>query len=296
MREGPQHARSTPAKSRDLDTGTTLVGPQSRPAATPPPHRPALRVLPRVRSPPRRRERVWCRLLGCRARCAGGVARQERTGASLQVLRQCTRDSHASIGGAALSKARPMLCVGQRRPGAASTQGDEPSNGAKAGRAGKRDARPRHSAHACSKRSCALAQILREQSPHLSCRPRASARAPVPICGRPPACKRSAVVQRIACDHMSGLLSRSHMTAAKMVSATRGPNRVAVSDATGYRGVSRVLGSIDHTNCSVSSKLPAFPSIVLALQIEPESALLPNALPNRAAISAVTARFSLMMS
>jgi len=27
-------------------------------------------------------------------------------------------------------------------------------------------------------------------------------------------------VNRIACDHMSGLLSRSHMTAAKMVSAT----------------------------------------------------------------------------
>src|SRR5262249_57223313 len=32
---------------------------------------------------------------------------------------------------------------------------------------------------------------------------------------------------RIACDHMSGLLSRSHMTAAKMVSATRVPNTFA---------------------------------------------------------------------
>ena len=67
-------------------------------------------------------------------------------------------------------------------------------------------------------------------------------------------------MDRIACDHMSGLLSRSHMTAAKMVSATRVPNSPAVSDATGSRGVSRVLGSIDHTNCSVSSKLPAFPT------------------------------------
>ena len=67
-------------------------------------------------------------------------------------------------------------------------------------------------------------------------------------------------VRRIACDHMSGLLSRPHMTAAEMVSATRVPNRVAVSSATGSRGVSRVLGSIDHTNCSVPSKLPAFPA------------------------------------
>ena len=63
---------------------------------------------------------------------------------------------------------------------------------------------------------------------------------------------------RIACDHMSGLMSRSHMTAAKMVSATRGPNIAAISDTNGSRGVSRVLGSIDHTICSVSSKLPAF--------------------------------------
>ena len=34
---------------------------------------------------------------------------------------------------------------------------------------------------------------------------------------------------RIACDHMSGLLMRSHMTAAKMGSATRVPNSAAVS-------------------------------------------------------------------
>jgi len=38
------------------------------------------------------------------------------------------------------------------------------------------------------------------------------------------------------------------------------------------------------------------PSIVRALQVEPESALFPNVLPNRAAMSGVTARFSLMMS
>src|SRR5262245_41746570 len=94
----------------------------------------------------------------------------------------------------------------------------------------------------------------------LSYRNFAPAKYPVPICGRPPACKRVAVVHRIACDHMSGLLSRSHMTAAKMVSATRVPNRAAAWDATGYRGVSRVLGSIDHTDCSVSSKLPALPT------------------------------------
>jgi hypothetical protein len=67
-------------------------------------------------------------------------------------------------------------------------------------------------------------------------------------------------VRRIACDHMSGLLSRPHTTAAKMVSATPGPNSVATSQATGSRGVSGVLGSIDHTNCLVSSKLPAFPA------------------------------------
>ena len=74
-----------------------------------------------------------------------------------------------------------------------------------------------------------------------------------------------AVVHRIACDHMSGLLSRPYMTAAKMVSATRVPNRAAAWDATGSRGVSRVLGSIDHTNCSVSSKLPALPAGQIAL-------------------------------
>jgi len=42
-----------------------------------------------------------------------------------------------------------------------------------------------------------------------------------PICGRPPACKSfGSSADQIACDHMSGLLSRSHMTAAKMGFAT----------------------------------------------------------------------------
>src|SRR2546426_4472375 len=50
-----------------------------------------------------------------------------------------------------------------------------------------------------------------------------------PICGRPPACKSFAAADRIACDHMSGLLMRSHMTAAKMGFATRGPNITAMS-------------------------------------------------------------------
>src|SRR5712691_10936307 len=76
------------------------------------------------------------------------------------------------------------------------------------------------------------------------------------ICGRPPACKSFAAADRIACDHMSGLLMRSHMTAAKMGFATRGPNIIAMSGtADGFLGVFRVLRSIDHTICSVSSKL-----------------------------------------
>jgi len=48
-------------------------------------------------------------------------------------------------------------------------------------------------------------------------------------------------VNPIACDHMSGLLSRSHMTAAKMGSATRGPNNQTASFANGSHGLSRVL-------------------------------------------------------
>ena len=56
------------------------------------------------------------------------------------------------------------------------------------------------------------------------------------------------MVHRIACDHMSGLLSRPHMTAAKMGSATRGPNITAACFADGSHGFPRVLGSIDHTH------------------------------------------------
>lgn len=48
---------------------------------------------------------------------------------------------------------------------------------------------------------------------------------------------------QIACAHMSGLMSRSHMTAAKMVSATRVPNTISTFDvsASGALGVARVL-------------------------------------------------------
>ena len=62
---------------------------------------------------------------------------------------------------------------------------------------------------------------------------------------------------RIACAHMSGLMSRSHMTAAKMGSATRGPNTIMTFDnlASGAHGLARVLGSIDHAIYSFSSKL-----------------------------------------
>jgi len=56
---------------------------------------------------------------------------------------------------------------------------------------------------------------------------------------------------------MSGLMSRSHMTAAKMGSATRGPNTIMTFNnlASGAHGLARVLGSIDHAIYSFSSKL-----------------------------------------
>ena len=97
--------------------------------------------------------------------------------------------------------------------------------------------------------------------------------SPESICGRPPGLQE---IERgatwIACDHMSGLLSRSHMTAAKMGSATRTPNIQAMSGAIGSRGLSRVLGSIDHTICSVSSKLPGLSSrTMLALPLNSSS-------------------------
>ena len=53
------------------------------------------------------------------------------------------------------------------------------------------------------------------------------------------------VQTRIACDHMYGLLSRSHRTAAKMGSAAEVPNISAVLDTDGFHGVSPAFGSID---------------------------------------------------
>ena len=44
---------------------------------------------------------------------------------------------------------------------------------------------------------------------------------------------------RSDCGHMSGLLSRSHMTAAKMGFTARAPNIIAVTDTNGFHGVSR---------------------------------------------------------
>jgi hypothetical protein len=74
--------------------------------------------------------------------------------------------------------------------------------------------------------------------------------------GGPRLARLGARADRIACGHMSGLLSRSHVTAAKMGSATRDPNiAAALQAAHGFRGESRVLGSIDHAICSGSSKL-----------------------------------------
>src|SRR5260370_27302256 len=65
-------------------------------------------------------------------------------------------------------------------------------------------------------------------------------------------------VNPIACDDMSGLLSRSHMTAAKMGSATRGPNNQTASFANGSHGLCRVLGSIDHSHLLEQARPPAY--------------------------------------
>src|SRR5216683_6400371 len=67
----------------------------------------------------------------------------------------------------------------------------------------------------------------------------------------------AAAADRIACDHMSGLLSRSHTTAAKMGSTTRGPNNQTASFANGSHGLPRVLGSIDHTHLLEQARPPA---------------------------------------
>ena len=56
---------------------------------------------------------------------------------------------------------------------------------------------------------------------------------------------------RIACDHMSGLLTRSQMTAGQDgVRDASSKQGGGFERATGSHGVSRVLGSIDHTICS----------------------------------------------
>ena len=68
----------------------------------------------------------------------------------------------------------------------------------------------------------------------------------------------SSVAGRIACDHMSGLLTRSQMTAGQDgVRDASSKQSSGFERATGSHGVSRVLGSIDHAICSFSSKLPA---------------------------------------
>src|SRR5712672_4830362 len=61
----------------------------------------------------------------------------------------------------------------------------------------------------------------------------------------------SSVAGRIACDHMSGLLTRSQMTAGQDgVRDASSKQSSGFERATGSHGVSRVLGSIDHAICS----------------------------------------------
>src|SRR6266568_8790939 len=62
-------------------------------------------------------------------------------------------------------------------------------------------------------------------------------------------------VNRSDCDHMYGLLTRPYMTAAKMGSATRVPNRGrGLEPTTGSLGVSRIWIDRSH-HLSFSSKL-----------------------------------------
>src|SRR5258708_12447916 len=79
------------------------------------------------------------------------------------------------------------------------------------------------------------------------------AEEPGPICGRPPACKSLAAADRIACDHMSGLLMAVHMTACQ--DGFRDAGSQHTRDAKHRRvprSVSR-LASIDHPTCSAPS-------------------------------------------
>lgn len=63
------------------------------------------------------------------------------------------------------------------------------------------------------------------------------------------------ILDRIVCGHMYGLLLRSHLTAAKMVSATRVPNRLAACHSRRAMRSLTCLGSIDHTICSCPCKI-----------------------------------------
>jgi hypothetical protein len=64
----------------------------------------------------------------------------------------------------------------------------------------------------------------------------------------------NSILDRIVCGHMSGLLLRSHLTAAKMASATRVPNKLAACHCRGTMRSFACLGSIDHAICSCSCK------------------------------------------
>jgi hypothetical protein len=74
-----------------------------------------------------------------------------------------------------------------------------------------------------------------------------------------PLCKICQGADRIACDHMFGLLSRSRRTAAKMGSAAWVPNITAVFNTDGFHGVSLAFGSIDphHLSSLASAGLSA---------------------------------------
>src|SRR5689334_15489763 len=85
------------------------------------------------------------------------------------------------------------------------------------------------------------------------------------ICGRPRARKIDAAARRSDCDHMSGLLMRSHMTAAKMGSAAQVPNTSATSNAAGWHGVPRAWDRsiapstiLEQASASVGRRSPPF--------------------------------------
>ena len=91
-----------------------------------------------------------------------------------------------------------------------------------------------------------------------------------PICGRPPCPQEFCCVNPIACDHMSGLLSRSHMTAAKMGSATRGPNSTAACSPLGPSGflASEIDRSHSSTRASSASSIRCRPHAELGYLVD----------------------------